>query len=435
MSQAAPYASDNYRASARLGYALIVCSVGIFGAWAYLAQVDSAVVAGGQVVVDGRRQVIQHLEGGIVSRIAVKEGQTVEEGAPLIDLDETEAGANVDILRSQLDFALAEEVRLRAQVAGERELHFPPELTSRSEDPRVAKTLAEARNQFNERNQSLDSQTALLQSRDGMLRNQIEGLLVERASNESQLKFLEEELVGVRMLEKKGLVPKQRLLALEREKARIEGDIGRNAANEAVANDNLRDVALQIRQLRDRAQEEDFAALNDIRQKLEDLPNRVKVMTDRVQRTRIVAPRSGVVQNLRVSTIGQVVRPGDLLLEIVPRDAHLIIDANVPVVEVDSVSTGMKAEVRFPAFHQRDTPVMFGNVMTVSRDRLVDEETRQPYFLARIEINKADIPDAIRSRLQAGMPAEVIVARGERSVLNYLVKPLEDAFRRTFREE
>ena len=432
---AAPAASPHYGVSALAGYGVVLACLGGFGLWAYLMQLDSAVVAAGQVVVDGRRQLVQHLEGGIVSHLGVKEGQAGTAGEALIDLDDTEAIANVDILQGQLDYARAEEARLVAEVAGVRQIKFPPDLLERASDPAVAKVLQEQGDQLRQSGQAYDSQVAILRSRDEILHKQIEGLLVERKSNQRQLKLLEEELVGVRKLAEQGLVPKQRRLALEREKARIEGDVGRNVSNEAVARDNLNEIALQISQLEERLREDDFAALSEVRQKIEDLPDRIKVMRDRLKRSRILAPKSGVVQNLRVSTLGQVVRPGDLLLEITPIDVNLMVDANVPVTEVDSLSTGMRAEVRFPAFHSRETPVMFGTIKTLSKDRLVDENTREPYFLARIEVVEADIPDAVKSRLRAGMPAEIIVSGGERTVLSYLMQPLSDALRRTFREE
>jgi HlyD family secretion protein len=239
----------------------------------------------------------------------------------------------------------------------------------------------------------------------------------------------------VKKLANEGLVAKERWLALEREKARIEGDIGRNVANEAVANDNLGEVALQINQIKDKREEENAATLSDVRQKLDDLPNRITVMQDRLKRSQILAPKSGVVQNLRVSTLGQVIRPGDLLLEITPVHVNLTLDVNVPVNEVDSVAVGIKAEVRFPAFHSRETPVMFGYIKTLSQDRLVDDATKEAYYLARIEIAESDIPDQIKSRIRAGMPAEVLVSRGERTVMSYLVEPLSDAFRKAFREK
>jgi HlyD family type I secretion membrane fusion protein len=432
---AAPPASPHYGASALVGYGVVLACLGGFGLWAHLMQIDSAVVAAGQVVVDGRRQVVQHLEGGIVSYLGVKEGQTVTAGDTLIDLDDMEAIANVDILQGQLDYTRAQEARLVAEVAGERQIKFPPDIQARANLPDVAKVMREQEDQLRQSTRAVDSQVAVLRSRDEILHKQIEGLLVERNSNERQLKFLEEELVGVRTLAEQGLLPQQRRLALEREKARIEGEVGRNEANEAVARDNLNEIALEISQLEERRREDDFAALSDVRQKIEDLPHRIKVMRDRVKRSQILAPKSGVVQNLRVSTLGQVVRPGDLLLEITPVNANLMLDANVIVTDVDSVAPGMRAEVRFPAFHSRDTPTMFGTIKTLSNDRLVDENTREPYFLARIEVGESDVPEAVKSRLRAGMPAEIIIPRGERTVLSYLIQPITDALRRTFREE
>lgn len=202
-----------------------------------------------------------------------------------------------------------------------------------------------------------------------------------------------------------------------------------------MARSSLEDVSLQISQLQQKRVNENYPALSEVRQRIEDLKSRLKVTKDKVRRSTIVSPDSGVLQNVRVSSIGQVVRPGDLLMELVPTRAAFTVDARVSIMDVDSLSLESKVEVRFPSFAARDTPVMFGSIRSISKDRLVDERTGEPYFLARVEVDEQSIPKKISDRLQAGIPAEVIVPRGERSFMEYLIKPLADAFRRTFREE
>lgn len=428
-------ASDDYKESARLGYLIVGACIGIVLIWSIFAKIDSAVVAPGQVVLDGRRQVIQHLEGGIVSLLRVKEGQFVNAGDVLVEIDDTEARAGVDILVNEYDFSRAQEARLMAEIKGSEDIEFPDDLLRRRDDASVAKILNDETEQFTKRSAAYQAQLAALRSRETLFKDQIEGLLVERESVMRQLELLRQELPGVKKLAAKGLVPKQRWLTLERDYAQLEGSIGRNAANEAVARSSLEEVSLQILQVQQKRVDENYPALSEVRQKIEDLKSRLTVTRDRVRRSSIVSPKSGVLQNVRVSSLGQVVRPGDLLMELVPTNADLTVDANVSVIDIDSLSPGLKAEVRFPSFSGRDTPVMFGSIRSISKDRLVDEKTGEPFFLARIEVSESDIPEKIKSRLQAGMPAEVIVPRGERTFMEYLIKPLGDAFRRTFREE
>lgn len=434
MAGAPPAASGDYWMSALLGYAIIVGFVLVAVIGAFFTHLDSAAIASGQVVVDGRRQVVQHLEGGIVSHLAVKEGQAVTAGQTLIELDGTQARADLDIIQQQYDFALAQEARLQAEIASATEIKFPDELKSRASDPAVEALMKDQIDQFTQRSASLESQIAVLKSRESLLHDQIDGLASQLDSAKRQLKFLDKELVNVRKLADEGLVPQQRWLGLEREKAQIEGEIGRNIADQSMAQNSLKEIQYQVTELQSKKNEENYAALNEVRQKTEDLPNRIAVMKERMSRTRLIAPKSGVVQNVKVTTIGQVVSPGDVLLEIVPINENLTVEARVPVAEVDSISVGMRAEVRFPNFHSDKPPIMFGDIKTLSRDRLVDQQTGEPYFLAQLEIESDSIPPDLKARLQAGIPAAVVIPRGERSIVSYLVQPLTNALRTTFRE-
>lgn len=429
--------SGDYRKAAFWGYALIFLIFGGFGGWAAVAHIDGAVMASGTVSVQSKRQVVQHLEGGIIGQIHVRDGQAVKEGDILFVLDDTNPKATHEALRSQVETALAAEARLHAERIEAEAVVFPPELESRRSDSRVAAILSDQLLQFRDRKRSLDGQVGILTSRVGQYRQEIEGLSRERQSAERQLELIDQELKGVRELFAKNLVPLSRMTALERERARLDGTVGRNTADIAKAENNIGEMSLQVQQLRQKFQEEVSNQIQDVRQKLHDMRERMNVAESILRRIDIRAPRDGEVQNInpRIYTIGAVVRPGDTLLEIVPKGDDLIVEAQVQVTDIDRLATASnQVEVRFPAFHQRDTPVILGVTKSVSRDRLMDEATRLPYFQAIIEISATDIPPAVAQRIRPGMPAEVIFNTGERTVLSYLTKPLTDAFHRSFRE-
>jgi HlyD family type I secretion membrane fusion protein len=418
-----PVSSSDYKSVALAGYLVIGLGFGGMLTYSAFAHLDSAVSAHASVAVESRRQVLQHLEGGIVREILVREGDRVAKDQVLLRLDDTQARANLDLFQNQLNSSLALEARLLAERDRKSEISFPKEISVYEPNSPLAKAVEDQQVQFSQRRASFDSQVSILRSRETALQEEIEGLKREGQSAEQQLYFIDDELKGVRELTDKGLVPKTRRNALEREKARLDGVVGRN------------DIEVQINQLEQRMQEEVANSLQDVRPKIADLREKVRVAQDSMRRLDMIAPRAGLVQNVRVSTVGQVLRPGDAVLEIVPQNDQLVIEAQIQPVDADSVHPGMMAEIRFPSFHSRTTPTILGKVRTVSSDRLIDDMTRQPYFLAQISTEDTDLPPDLTSRLRAGMPAEVVFPTGERSILEYLVSPLKEAFRNTFREK
>ncbi|MGV6875125.1 HlyD family type I secretion periplasmic adaptor subunit [Pseudochelatococcus sp. B33] len=434
MNDEAPKFSSDYRPVARFGYAVIVLTFGLLGGWAALASIDSAVVATGVVSVESKRKAVQHLEGGIVREINVTNGDRVDFGQVLFRLDPTSSDANYAATRHQLDMALATEARLVAERDSLPEIVFPQTLQHRNNEPEVARTLDDQLTQFRERRASLDGQISVMKNRINQYGAEIDGLERERESAQQQLFFIDDELVGVKMLAKKGLVSKTRESSLEREKARLDGVIGRNQADSAKARNAIGEIEIQIRQVQQQFLEQVSESLADVRLKLGDLQERIRVVEDVRNRIDVVAPRSGVVHNLKVFTVGGVVRPGDTLLEIVPDDDELVVEAHVEVTDIDRVHTGLEAEVRFPAFHSRTTPLIMGTLQDISRDRLTDEKTGVPYYLALVAVRDTDLPGDLKTRLRPGMPADIIFPTGERTVLDYLTRPLTEAVTTSFRE-
>lgn len=429
--------NGNLRGVTLTGYALIVLTFGVLGGWAAVAQIDGAVMAQGTVSVQSKRQVVSHLEGGIIGDIRVRDGQQVHEGDILFTLDQTAAKANRDAIRNQLDQVLATEARLMAERQEVNEIDFSRAFGARVLDPRIEALILDQRLQFRDKRRALEGQIGILGSRVDQHRVEIDGLNREKASGIEQIRLIDTELTGVRELYAKNLVPISRMVALERERARLDGMVGRNTADIAKAENNIGEMRLQIQQLRQKFQEEVSTQILDVRQKIHELTERLSVTENVLRRIEIRAPRTGIVQNInaRIYTVGATVRPGDTLLEIVPQGDDLIIEAQVPVTDVDRLAgTQVPVEVRFPAFHSRVTPLIMGTLKTVSRDRLVDEASRQPYFQAIVEIAATDIPADMLARIRPGMPAELVFTTGERTVMSYLTKPLTEALHRSFRE-
>lgn len=435
MSDEAPTITSDHKPVARFGYAVIVLTFGLLGGWAALANIDSAVVATGVVSVESKRKAVQHLEGGIVREINVTNGDRVQFGQVLLRLDPTTSNANYAATRHQLDMSLAMEARLVAERDALPEVKFPDALTQRASEPEVARIIDDQLAQFRERRASLDGQIEVMKNRITQHESEIDGLDRERQSAQQQLFFVDDELVGVKALAKKGLVSKTRESSLEREKARLDGIIGRNQADSAKARNAISEMDIQIRQVQQQFLEQVSEALADVRLKLGDLQERIHVAADVRSRIDVVAPRSGVVHNLKVFTLGGVARPGETLLEIVPDDDALVVEAHVEVTDIDRVHTGLPAEVRFPAFHSRTTPLIMGTLQDISRDRLTDEKTGAPYYLAQVAVRDTDVPPDLKTRLRPGMPADIVFPTGERTVLDYLTRPLTEAVTTSFREK
>src|SRR5262245_49591874 len=429
-----PKLRDEPRMFAAVGYGIILfCFLGL-GGWAAVTPLGIAVVASGFVTTEGNKKTIQHLEGGIIKEILIREGQHVEAGQIILRLDETAPKANVEIYGNQLYAAVARESRLAAEVDGSPEIRFPEELTGAANNPIAAKAIDDQLGQFRERRASLDGQISILSSRVDQLREQIEGIDQQRAANEAQVKFINDELRDVRSLYEKSLIPKTRWLALERESARLSGEIGRAIADRAKAEKSIGENELQMQQTKQKFQEEAGRDLVDTREKLRELRSKFVVAQDALRRLDIQAPVTGRVQNLKVFTVGAVARQGEPLLEIAPDQDRLVIQAHVATLDIQGVHAGNVAEVRFPAFHDRALPMIAGTILSISQDRLMDESTKQPYYLALIDVPEGNIPTHYRGKVASGMNAEVIMPTIERTALNYLVEPLRNRMRTAFRE-
>jgi HlyD family secretion protein len=427
--------SSDWRRPARLGYLVIVLTFGVGGAWASIARINSAVVAPAFVTVETNSKVVQHLEGGIIGEILVTENQRVKQGQVVLRLSDVQAKASLTTVRNQLVAARVQEARLVAERDQKSEIDLPPEIRARMDDPVVEHAVTDQTTAFTDRQRSLQGQISVLRSRMEGLKTEIQGLSIEEDSTRQQVGYIDQELVGLHELLTKQLVPLSRVLAMERERTRLHGIIGRSIADQAKAQNTIGESQLHIQELLQKFQEDTATGIVDIRQKIADLREKMTVTTDIMSRIDIRSPVSGEVQALKVYSVGQVIRAGEPLMAVVPDDEQLIVQAHFLPIDIDRVHRATNVEVRFPSFHSRTTPVMLGTLASVSADRMTDETTHEPYYLGVVLVDKLQIPEELRERVRAGMPAEVVAPLVDRSVLSYLISPLVEAWHKSLREE
>lgn len=417
-----------------LGLAVLLFGLGGFALWAATAPIDSAAVAPGVVAVESSRKTVQHLEGGVIGDLLVREGDRVRAGELLLRLDDTEARAQFEIVRVQTLSLQAEEARLLAERDGAADIAFPADLLASAGDPRVDEAIAGQRRLFQARRRALEGEIAVLDQRIGQIGKQIDGLNALIASKTERIALYEEEIGGLKALFAKGMGDKSRLREWERLTAELRGERAEHQAAIAGAEVQIGEARLQIAQLRRRADSEVAEQLREVQPRLSDQRERLRALQKTLERTRVLAPVDGHVVGMRLHTVGGVVRPGDALLDLIPEGEALIVEAQVRPLDIDRVVPGLQAQIRFNAFNTRTTPLVSGRVLTVSADRLADPVTHLPYYLARIEVTPAGQSALAGLTLLPGMPAEVMIKLGERTFFDYLLRPLTDRVARAFRE-
>ncbi len=416
------------------GMIVIVVFLGGFGAWAGFAPLESAAIAQGVVSVSGKRKTVQHLEGGIVAHILVREGDVVAAGEALVVLDDTQARASFSLLRAQHRSAAALKARLEAERDGLAEIRRSGSLREAVAEDAGDDVLATQERIFRARARSLENRTAIHRRQIEQLRAEAAGLVEEIETQDRQLALLEEEISALRGLVAKGVEGKPRLLALQRTKAEVAGARARNRSQVARVGQRVEETHLTIEELGNERLSGVVAELREVETRMSDLRERLASARNVLSRTRVLAPVAGTVVNLRVFTRGGVVGPGEPLTDLVPAGDRLVVEARVEPTDIDSVHPGLTAQVRLTAFSQLKTPPLSGKVTRVSADRLVDTMTGAAYYEARIVLD-ADQPELAGLRLQPGMPAEVMIVTGERTALEYLLEPIVTSLGRALREE
>ena len=417
----------------RVGLFIFFLVFGVFGFWAGFAPLDGAARASGVVTVESYKKVIQHLEGGIVAEILVRNGDVVAAGEPLLVLDNTQSLAQLGIANAQFVALKSREARLLAESSGSESISFATVLMQAGSNADAE--MASERQIFLARKAARDGEVEVLEQREDQLASRVTGLEAVRTSKLELAASYSEELVDVRELLEEGFSDKQRLRELERSYSSYNGEAADLTANISTTQMQIGETRLQILQ-----QDKDFLnevvnELGEVRTGLKDSEERVVALRDIVRRTSITAPADGIVNGMQIHTIGGVVRAGVDIAEIVPQLDELIIEANVSPMDIDRVTVGQEATISFSAFSSGLVPTIYGKVIGISADSLVDQNTGAPYYLARVEVTPEGMSDMGDLVLVSGMPAEVFITTGARTFLQYLFKPFTTALSRSFIED
>jgi epimerase transport system membrane fusion protein len=417
-----------------IGFIILFVMIGIFGTWSFIAPIDSSALATGVVAVKSHRKTIQHLEGGIVSEINVGDGDLVEVGQTLLTLDGTQVKAQIKILQGQYISAAAIGARLDAERQNATKVFFPIELKE-LKDSRVQETIEGQAQIFMARRNSLQGELSILKQRIGQLGLKIKGYETQQESKHKLLFSYAEEIEDLRNLLANGFTDKKRLRELERQHTQTNSEIAGSIIEIASTRMQQGETELQILQTERKFQEEVATQLEEVNAELFSITEQLVVAGDKVQRSVIVAPVKGMILGMSAHTQGGVIGAGQAVLDIVPEDEELIIDVQVAPLDIDRIQIGTSAEVRFSAFNSKTTPVMEGKVQTISADSLQDQVTNMPYYQAKIELTPESYMHLGGLVLIPGMPAEVFINTGKRTLFEYLMQPLSDAFARSFIEE
>jgi HlyD family secretion protein len=415
------------------GAAAVALLVGGVGGWATLTELSGAVIAAGQLVVDSSVKKVQHPTGGVVGELRVKEGDRVKAGDVVVRLDETQTRASLAIVTKALDELAARQARNEAERDGLDKVHFPDELLARKSDPDVGHVTAGEQRLFEMRRSSREGQKAQLREQVAQLEQQIQGNKEQETAKAREIDWVQQELKGVRDLWKQNLVPFARVTALERDRARLEGERGALIATIAQTRGRIAETRLKIFQINEDLYAEVGKELGEIRGKKSELIERRIAAEDQLKRVDLTAPQDGKVFQRAIHTVGGVIQAGEPVMLIVPEGDALLVEAKISPQEIDQVHPGQRAVLRFPAFNQRTTPELSGEVVRIGADVTQDDRKNESYYTVRIRVPDDELQRLGGQKLLAGMPVEVFLQTEPRTALSYLVKPMQDQITRAFR--
>lgn len=427
--------SDSIRYVALAGWLIIATFFGGIGTWALTAPLNGAVVANAVVKVDGNRKSVQHLDGGIVKELHVREGERVLAGDLLIVLDETQARAEYEVLSQQYAVLRATEVRLLTELDHRSDLGMPSDLKARSDDPYFRSVWNGQISQFESRRASLEGQRSVIREKINQLRSQILGAEAQVKAFTDQINSVRNESKDIAPLVERGLIARPRILQLERTAYGLDGQIADTNANVAKARQAIAEQEQQIAQLDNDRMTEITKDLRDTQAKLLEVIPKALSAKSILGRMEIRAPYTGRVVGLNVFSVGGVIQRGDKILDIVPDEDSLTIEAQVAVEDISDVHPDMRAEVHLTAYKQRIVPIIHGDVIQVSADRLTDPKTNAPYYTAFVRIDQGELAGMPNIRLYPGMPATVMIPTVQRTAFEYIVGPLAMSFNQSFRQK
>ncbi|WP_095144123.1 HlyD family type I secretion periplasmic adaptor subunit [Pseudomonas sp. Irchel s3b6] len=410
---------------ARMGWILAVVGAGSFFLWASLAPLDQGIPVQGTVVVSGKRKAVQSMSGGVVTRILVREGEAVKQGQPLFRLDQTQVEADVQSLQAQYRMAWASLARWQSERDNLKQVSFPSQL-SNDPDPRLALVLEGQRQLFSSRREAFDREQAGLRANIDGATAQLSGMRRARTDLTAQAESLRQQLVNLQPLADNGYIPRNRLMEYQRQLSQVQQELAQNSGESGRVEQGIVETRLKRQQHAEEYQKEVRSQLAEAQLKSLTLEQQLTSAGFDLQHSEIVAPADGIAVNLGVHTEGAVVRPGDTLLEIVPQGTRLEVEGHLPVNLIDKVGSQLPVDILFTAFNQSKTPRVPGEVSLISADQMVDEKTGVPYYVLRSSVSDVSMEKLNGLVIKPGMPAEMFVRTGERSLLNYLFKPLLD---------
>lgn len=427
--------NDSIRRIALVGWLIIAAFFGGLGTWAVTAPLNGAVVANAVIKVDGNRKSVQHLDGGIVKELHVREGDKVLAGDLLIVLDETQARAEYEVLTQQYAVLRATEVRLLTELDHGSQLVMPPDLKARSDDLYSKSVWNGQLSQFDTRRASLEGQRSVVREKINQLGSQIVGAEAQVKSLTNQIDSVRKEAKDVAPLVERGLIARPRILQLERTGYGLEGQIADANANIAKARQAIAEQEQQIAQFDNDRMTDVTKDLRDTQAKLLEVIPKAMNAKAVLGRMEIRAPYTGRVVGLSVFSMGGVIQRGDKILDIVPDEDSLTIEAQVAVEDISDVHPNTRAEVHLTAYKQRIVPIIHGDVIQVSADRLTDPKTNNPYYTAFVRIDQDELASLPNIRLYPGMPATVMIPTVQRTAFDYIVGPLVMSFNHAFRQK
>lgn len=426
----------NAHSALRKGLLVLILGFGGFAIWASFAPLDAGITADATVQVLGNRKVVQHLEGGAVDAILVREGDKVMAGEVLVRLNRTRALAEQSMASTQYILSKTTEARLMAERDGTDTIHYAPELLAAyRDDPRFIEVKGVQEQLFTTRRSALQGEIAILQENLRGAEMQLQGLEQVQQNRRNQISFIQKQLSGIRDLANEGYVPRNRMLELEREAAQLQAALSNDMVEASRARNQSAELKLRILQREQEFQTEVQSQLSEVQKESHSLADHLEALNYTLRETEIRAPISGFVQNVSIHTEGGIIAGGMELMEIVPQDERFIIQARVPVQSIDRLDVGLPVDITFPAFNHATTPNIPGEVLTVSADRLEDEKTGEPYYLAQVAVTDEGMAALRGNHIRAGMPAAVLIRTGERTLLGYLLKPFKDRLNKSLTED
>jgi len=418
-----------------IGLLVIGVFVAGFGLWAVRAPIAGAAIAPGVVIASGQNQSIDHLEGGIISEIATRNGASVKQGDPLVYLDPTQAASSRNRVEKSLVALSANLARMTAEMTGAESIKFSDDLIKRAEQNQQRQPLELQKAEFESRLIQHKSELGVLDEQVSAIEQEMAGIELQIEAENTKLIVLKDEIKAKKSLLARGLTPKNQYNALLREEADTIGAVGSLKARIGQRNKSISEVRVRQETIRATRRSEASSQINELRTQIDDLDEQLTSRADILQRMVIRAPVDGVIVKIEKNTIGSIIRPGETVLELLPTSNDLIISARVSPIDIDIITIGQEASIRFSALNARTTPEVPATVQYISADRLVDQATQEVYYDARLKLIDNLPEDFNPDKIYAGMPVDAFIKTGDRTFVEYLAKPITDSFRGAFTEE